>query len=182
MRTMTAQHELPLSEAGSARRAHRRALAVDLVVPAEPWHAQDMAPRLRPEDLLEMQAATAEDPELALERAIRESVLAFAWIVEGRVACLFGIALGTHSVIGGAAHPWLMSTALVAQHRYAFLRRYRPYLARFANVYPVLYNYVDARYAKSVRWLRWMGFTLHPAEPYGRLGLPHHRFELRSTR
>jgi hypothetical protein len=29
-----------------------------------------------------------------------------------------------------------------------------------------------------VRWLRRIGFTLHPAEPLGPLGVPFHRFEM----
>ena len=39
---------------------------------------------------------------------------------------------------------------------------------------------VDARNARAIRWLRWLGFRIHPAEAHGIQGLPFHRFEMRS--
>jgi hypothetical protein len=32
---------------------------------------------------------------------------------------------------------------------------------------PKLGNYCDARYTAAHRWLRKLGFTVHPPEPYG---------------
>ena len=41
-----------------------------------------------------------------------------------------------------------------------------------------MFNYVDARHTDAIRWLKWLGFTLHPATPYGPFDLPFHKFTM----
>jgi hypothetical protein len=48
------------------------------------------------------------------------------------------------------------------------------------QVFPHLINFVHAENRTSVRWLRRLGFTVHPVMPYGRLGEPFHPFEMRA--
>lgn len=48
-----------------------------------------------------------------------------------------------------------------------------------AAPFALLTNYVDARNAVSIRWLRWLGFEIEPAAPFGIHGLPFHRFSMR---
>ena len=43
--------------------------------------------------------------------------------------------------------------------KWEFLRQSRIHLANLHAMYPVLFNFVDARNAVHLRWLRWMGFT-----------------------
>jgi len=53
------------------------------------------------------------------------------------------------------------------------------WVRRQSEKFSLLYNYVDARNVKSIKWLRWLGFQLDEPAPYGVRGLPFHRFELR---
>ena len=46
------------------------------------------------------------------------------------------------------------------------------------KTYRVLTNYADARNTTAIRWLRWLGFNILPAIPFGLDGLPFHPFEL----
>jgi hypothetical protein len=146
------------------------------VEPATLDHARAMAPRLRAADAAEIWATAGMTALDHLEYAIVVSVSALAWIVEGEVACLFGVA--APAVLGAVGHPWLLSTAVVVRHPMPFLRRYRPYLEHLLALYPVLMNYIDARYAMAVRWVRWMGFTVAEAVPFGPFGMLHHPFWL----
>jgi hypothetical protein len=46
-------------------------------------------------------------------------------------------------------------------------------------MFPEMRNYVDARHARSIRWLKWLGFTIEEARPMGFAGLPFHPFGMR---
>ena len=46
--------------------------------------------------------------------------------------------------------------------------------------YSLLINFVDARHGVAIRWLKWLGFKVFPAKPFGPDKLPFHRFEMRT--
>jgi hypothetical protein len=146
------------------------------VVPATIDHAREMAPRLREADVAEIWATAGMAALEHLHYAVAVSVSALAWIVEGEVACLFGVC--APALLGAVGQPWLLSTGLVARHPMPFLRRYRPYLEHILTLYPTLVSYIDARYTTAVRWVRWMGFTVSSPTPFGPFGMPHHRFTM----
>ena len=57
-------------------------------------------------------------------------------------------------------------------------RNTRPYLDEMLTAYPVLWNHIDARNAKSIRWLLWSGFRVTEACPgHGHGGELFLRFE-----
>jgi hypothetical protein len=47
----------------------------------------------------------------------------------------------------------------------------------FLDDHEVLFNYVDARNKKAVRWLKYLGATIEEAKPHGKDGLPFHLFK-----
>ncbi|MEQ2008321.1 MAG: hypothetical protein ABMA26_16160 [Limisphaerales bacterium] len=74
---------------------------------------------------------------------------------------------------------WLLATpALVASpsHRWQFLRAGRLWVNRMLATFRRLENWCDARNTATVRWLRGLGFTVHPPAPFGKMGLPFHHF------
>lgn len=140
--------------------------------------AYAMAPLLRDQDRAEVMAAYgSDDMQRALMLCVEQSLVARVWVVDGQPACMFGI---TGSVFGQVGHPWFLSTALVEKNSRFFVRQCRRYLKEMLKLFPVLENYVDARYACSIRWLEWMGFKLDAPSPYGPLGVPFRRFELKA--
>ena len=48
-----------------------------------------------------------------------------------------------------------------------------------AGGYTWLVNWVDDRNTCAIRWLKWMGFTIHEPEPYGVANLPFRRFDMK---
>ena len=138
-----------------------------------------LARTLRPADRDEVIATVGPD---GIERAIVRSILlstdAKAAEADGELVALLGVA--PISLLGGIGAPWFLGTPRVDRLPGALTRGARRYLAEImAADYPVLRNHVDARNVRSVRWLQRLGFTIHPAEPFGVAGLPFHLFEMR---
>ena len=133
--------------------------------------------QLRAADLAEIQAAhgTGVDPQRIVLQAARASDLALAAIAhDGEPIALLGVA--PISLVSGEGAPWMLGTERVFQEPRAALLLGRRMTTAWAERYRLLQNWVDARNALSIRWLRKIGFTIHPAEPHGALGLPFHRF------
>jgi len=55
-------------------------------------------------------------------------------------------------------------------------KRSRYYVLEMKRHFQRLENYVDARQKRSIRWLKWCGFTVENPKPWGTLGLPFHQF------
>lgn len=147
------------------------------VVPACLAHLEALAPIMRQADRDEIWAAAALTPYEGLLVSFQSSLEAWCWLIDDVPACVFGVS--AESILSGVGTPWLLSSHLLPRQQMAFLRRYRPFLAEMLALFPLLRNWVDARYVQSVAWLRWMGFTILPPAPYGPFHLPFHAFELR---
>lgn len=145
------------------------------VTPATLAHAFRMAPNMRRSDVDEIWAAAYRLPLESLEHGIACSSEAWAALVGDEVACIFGVAPA--SILASEGCPWMLGTPLIERHALPFLRRCRPVVDHWAEVYGHLANHVDARNTKAIRWLRWLGFVIHEAEPLGPMALPFHRFE-----
>lgn len=145
------------------------------IVPATDAHAVELAPRMRAADIREIEAAIGLEALEALRLSLLRSTEAWAGMVDGEVACVFGV--GPLSLLGGEGCPWLLGSDLVERNAIAFARRNRAMVARWLCTYRVLRNHVDARNSQAIRWLGWLGFTLKPAVPYGVRRLPFHPFE-----
>jgi hypothetical protein len=61
--------------------------------------------------------------------------------------------------------------------KYEFLRQSRIELKKLQKLYPVLFNYIDARNTVHLKWLLYMGFTvIQKHEVFGYSGLPFYEF------
>lgn len=150
-----------------------------LIRPATLDDVADLAPRLRQADRDEVWASFRSKPEAALSKSFRLSSHAWAGLADEKLVCMWGVCPA--SLLNRIGVPWLLGSDEVETHQVAFLRRSRPALAEMLETYTVLTNWVDARNRVSMRWLRWLGFTLYPAQPFGPDRLPFHRFDKRSA-
>jgi hypothetical protein len=71
---------------------------------------------------------------------------------------------------------WLISTTLVDRHRLAFFRFTKAEVQRLLERWPLMVNFVDARYTRSIEWLRRLGAEVGEPQPFGAAGLPFHPF------
>lgn len=146
------------------------------IVPATLDHARMMAPNLRAAEIRELRDGDGVEPEAALLREIDRSVSAWSWIVDGEVACMWGIV--APNLLDHSAYPWFLSTALVERHARSFARACKTLLPELLERHPHLVGMVDARYTLSVRWLEWLGAKLGDPVPWGMASEPFRCFEI----
>lgn len=136
-----------------------------------------IAANLRQQDKDEVLAAAGLSPRLALKYTVNVSRDSYVGTVDGRPVALFGVSEGT--ALTPAAIPWLVGTPELEKHARRFARSSRENLRELViRDHKLLENYVDARNTYAVRWLRWLGFTVHEAKPFGVERLPFHRFTM----
>lgn len=144
-------------------------------VPATREHAIELAPRLRPADVLEVETASGRSVGAALLFSVRASRDPLAAFVDGELAALFGVVPMGMLTRSGA--PWFLSSARLYDVRLSALRASRERVQRWKSEYDHLVNWVDARNTVSIRWLKWLGFEIHDPVPAGPYGAPFHKFE-----
>ncbi|MBF8177806.1 hypothetical protein [Herminiimonas contaminans] len=146
------------------------------IEPATLAHVAAMAPNIRQADRNEVMASAGRDVELLLPECVERAEMAWAGLVDDEVACIFGVQGASFMSLTG--YPWMIGTDLIEQHAKPFLRRNRKMVSVMLDRYPHLVNYVDARNAKAIEWLNWLGFTIHPPEKYGAYRMMFHPFEM----
>lgn len=144
--------------------------------PPEPADLAHIAANMRAADIAEMQATLPVTPLEGLRRSVIMSHESCVARVDGVPACVFGLGVGSY--LSGLMRPWLFGTNAVEANGRIFLRSNRVVVNDWASRFD-LENYVDARHTVSVRWLRWLGFMLDDAKPFGPFGFEFHRFEMR---
>lgn len=135
--------------------------------------ALDLAPRMREADKQEVRASHGVGPLDALTIAFKASSSAYTMVLDGEIVGMFGVAPGGEE---GAGSPWMLCSDKFYEGSRQFARECREWIARLHEGYPLLYNYVDARNTRAIRWLRWCGFRFFAARPYGVEGRPFHEF------
>lgn len=153
---------------------------VTVLVPATAEHVLELGARMRPADAAEVLASGGYAPVDAVADAVAHSAEAWAGLIGGELAAVFGIVPG--SFLSFEAYPWLLTTATVERHPRAFLRTCREVVDDWLERYPVLVQAVDARYDAALRWARWLGFEVEPPAPFGVAGLPFCRITMRRGR
>lgn len=147
----------------------------DAIIPSNIEHARSIAARIRVEDELELQALGM-GPADGVVDSFEQSLRSWTLVCGGEPIAIWGVC--ADSVLDEIGTPWLLTACEVAGNRVRFARLSRGAVERMLEIFPKLENWVDARYIVCVRYLRWLGFTIHPAVPYGPYGLPFHRFEI----
>ncbi|MGP1254928.1 MAG: hypothetical protein ACTS10_10975 [Kiloniellales bacterium] len=145
-----------------------------IVEPASIEDAAELAPRLRTADRREVMASHGHRALAALQSSLERSDEAWAVRRDGELLSVFGVV--RVALLGGVGSPWLLGSRSLVHHKRALLVLGREHVQGWRRNYDHLENWVDAGNALSIRWLRWLGFTLDPAAPYGRFGRPFHRF------
>jgi hypothetical protein len=145
------------------------------IVPATVSHAHALAATMRADDAAEC-AAFGLTPLDALLESLRASEVAWTLLLDGEPAAMWGAEPLRRTLLSepGAASAWALTGTAVERHRKEFARVSRAGVAALLARYPVLFADVDARYARALRWVRWLGFTVLPAVPFGASGEPFH--------
>lgn len=122
-----------------------------------------VADKMRVSDREEILASNGYAPEEALEKGFDQSSVCKTVVYKGSPIAMFGVV----PYEGDKACLWLLGTDALDQVHVCFGRMSKKIIEQFLQVYPYLYNYVDARNEKTIAWLEWCGAKFSEAEPYG---------------
>lgn len=137
--------------------------------------ADFLATRLRARDYDEAVASAGADIPTVMRASVAASE-GMCWIAESDQPVFV---IGCAPVVPGVGSPWLLGTDEVRAYPGALTRIAKRHIAIMLQTYGYLVNYVDARNADSVGWLRLLGFTVEAPVPYGAEGRPFHRFTMK---
>lgn len=134
--------------------------------------------RMRAEDCAEIMASHQQTPEQALLDGFMKSEFCLTGTWYSLPICMFGVVPYRGPEIKGAGTVWLLSGDGVDNAQTGFARLSLIAIGYFLQKYSVLFNFVDARYTKSVRWIKWMGGNVRPAQAVGITGENFHFFTI----
>lgn len=136
-----------------------------------------LVPLIRADDRKEVERL-GNTIEQALAQSFRDSDHLWLAELDGKPACIIGI--GTVSYIGNVGTPWFLTTDVMeTMAAKRALLAYSPvFVADFLEKYDNLVNYVDARYIRALRWLKWLGFTIGEIERSSITGHPFRRVSM----
>ena len=82
---------------------------------------------------------------------------AFTWMgrADGVVACVWGLI--APSLLNDNAHLWLVTTDLVDEHKFVFVRHSQKAIANMLKIFPCITGHTDVTNESAVRWLRLLG-------------------------
>lgn len=129
---------------------------------------------LRHEDYREVEAASG-DVQQAITKSIELSSNPQAFWYDAQLLCIWGVV--PVSWLKREGCPWMLATTFLLDHKFQFLRRSVREKRRILNEYDLLRQCVDSRNKVTIDWLKWLGFTIYPAQPLGRNGELFHPFE-----
>lgn len=164
---------------GGLLRVSGKAALILILRPATAADAEYLAPRLRPDDVREIEAASGRTPLEALKLAVGISDEAYTFRVSPHAApfCIFGVARDPRQY----GSVWFLGTPEVGSHGIELMREAPFWLERWANKYYHLHNLVDPRNTLAVRWVRKLGFDCEHVTASGRpfihITLTYHHFQ-----
>ena len=137
--------------------------------------ALSLVPELCGRDVDELASFYGVTPHEGVMRSLEASELCRSVVLGGRVAGIYGLC-APQTMLGSTGRPWMLTATFGLDHARAWVKTGRYIIAGMHEKYPVLENWADERHTVRLRWLRFMGFNIASAEPFGIMGLPACRF------
>lgn len=137
---------------------------------------QYIAQNMRDQDVTEVYASGGYTPIDALNQSLECSTLSSIALINDEPCAALGLVIP--SLLGGIGIPWLLGTEKVVQNKKVFMKETKSGILDMLTLCDKLVNYVHKENTVSVRWLKYMGFTLYEPEPFGIYGELFHKFEL----
>lgn len=145
------------------------------VVKATQEHVDFLKTRLRDGDNQECDAALGIPGAEGMQMSYDTSPHCWTGLCDDVPVLMFGV--GDNG--GEWGFPWMLASDDIKKVRGELMRQSKEHIDIMSKAYPFLLNLIDARQTKSIRWLKWCGFTIEAALPWGVKGLPFHRFYMR---
>jgi len=138
---------------------------------------QELADNMRQEEVDEVWASGKHTPYEAVKYSLEHAHEAYAAVLDGKLICIVGVS--PLSLLSDMASPWLLNTNESKNKPRHLVKWTKTFIDEWKTQWPILFNYVDARYEASLRWAKWAGFKVYDPQPYGPFGMPFHKIEIR---
>ena len=102
----------------------------------------------------------------------------FTVIAECHGEPLVMIGLVKRDVLTGSGVVWMLGTNGALKYRREFLCQTKPVINEMLTICPRLCNMVHSKNTSSIRWLKWLGFTIDEPIVHGPDDELFHRFHL----
>jgi 2-keto-3-deoxy-L-rhamnonate aldolase RhmA len=138
-------------------------MAALTVHPATAERVAHVLDHLRDADRREVALSSGKDVREVLLESVALSDWANVAEVDGVPAILYGVAY----IAPGIGAPWMVATDDIRKVRRQFVQACRAEVDVMAAAYPDLRNIVARFNRCSIRWLEWLGFTIHRSRGVG---------------
>lgn len=95
------------------------------------------------------------DAEMTLRQCVYRSTEVRYGFLDGRLACMWGLIPPT--LLSQSAYLWLLTTDIVAEHKFLFVRHSQRYVEEALKIYPAIVGDVILGNAPARKWLSWLG-------------------------
>ena len=146
------------------------------IIPTTDEHVVELSTTMREADVQEVWAANHLLPYEALKLSLEYTDRAYTSLFNKEVICMWGV--GKTTYLSEEGIPWMLTSDLVRIHFREFLRQAPRLLDDIKKEAIILINMVDARNTLSIRWLKWLGFTIHDSIPFGPDNMLFHPFSM----
>jgi hypothetical protein len=147
-----------------------------IAIPSIQEHIDSLAPRMAAMDIQEIWDSYHQTPREALEIGLRDSDHILTGVADETPHLMMGVVRS--SALSATGLVWFLGSEELPKYSIGFLRRCKPVIEQLKLEYTGLYNFVDARNQRCIRWLKWMGFEIAEAKPFGIEQQPFHFAQL----
>jgi hypothetical protein len=106
------------------------------------------------------QVASIPGAEEILKECIWRSTEVRQGLVDGEVACAWGLIPPT--ILSNTAYLWLLTTDIIAEHKFLFIRYSQRYIEEALKTYPIIIGDVVGHNPSARRWIKWLGGEFGP--------------------
>jgi hypothetical protein len=131
---------------------------------------------LRESDIEEIRASNDHTPEVALRHGLRKSSFCATALFNGKPVCMFGMV--PDAGLRSAATAWMLGTDDIEVMWLTFAKLSKKMIGVMLENIELLYNCVDAKNEKTIRWLKWCGAKIDEPTLYGVRQLPFRFFSI----
>lgn len=135
-----------------------------------------IADNMRKEDVNEVWASNRQTPYEALIDGWNQSMLSVIVTINNEPCVMIGLVI--RDILSGIGTPWLLGTEGALKYKSQFLKLSPDIVNEMLELCPLLINYVHTENKHSIKWLKWIGFTIDEAEPYGLNKKLFHKFHI----
>lgn len=133
-----------------------------------------IAADMRVADVDEVWASNHHTPIEALMKGWQQSDFVAVAVYHGEPLVMLGLV--KRDVLTGTGLIWMLGSNAALKYRRDFFTKTPPMIDEMLTICPRLCNMVHNKNRDSIRWLRWLGFTIEDPVPHGPDNELFHKF------